>query len=74
LALSAFYATSLSAKRSPSCLRDLGERGVALSSLVEWLAQAESAQGSDVAQLKKEVTSADIERLLEELAWALRNA
>ena len=50
------------------------DTGEGLSGLVKWLARAESAPGRNSTSLQVEVTSADIEQLLNELAWALRSA
>jgi hypothetical protein len=68
------YKAASFAKAAPECLRGLGGDAAQLSGLVAWLSRAESAAGSYSTKLNIGVTSAEIQQLLDELAWALRNA
>jgi hypothetical protein len=74
LNLTAYYRAASSAKAAHACLRGPGAGAAQLSGLVDWLGRAESAQGRDSTHLEIGVTSAEIEQLLNALAWALRSA
>jgi hypothetical protein len=74
MALSAHYAAPVSASDTRNCLHSLDGSRSELSSLMQWLAQAQSTPGSDTTHLRTEVSHADVEQLLEALAWALRSA
>ena len=68
MALTAYYRTASAANAAPTCLGRRGAGEGQLSGLVKWLARAESAPGRNSTSLQVEVTSADIEQLLNELA------
>jgi hypothetical protein len=74
LSVRAEFETASAARDAPKCLRALGEAAAPLSRLVAWLTQAEVVAGSFSTQYNAGVTSGEIQELLDELAWALRNA
>jgi hypothetical protein len=75
--LSAQYKTGSAARAGAACWRALDANADARhgqwKTIASWLARAESSEGFGV-QLNLGVTSDDIQRLFDELAWALRSA
>lgn len=74
MSLRADYETATAAGVAPECLQTLGKRIEPLSRIAGWLAQASSEPGSFSTQLNVGVTNAEIQSLLDELAWTLRSA
>jgi hypothetical protein len=75
LTLAAHYKTASLANDAPACLQRLGpELGAQLPTLLAWLVRAQVGEGGASAQLSTGVNSNDIEKLFNELAWALRSA
>ena len=72
MSFNAEYATASAAQRGPACAAGLGASAGQLSRLISWLARAESAAEGYRTSLKIGVTSDEIEQLLNELAWMLR--
>jgi len=75
MTLAAHYKTASLANDAAACLQKVGpEVGDQMPTLLAWLARAQVGEGSGSAQLTIGVNSNDIEKLFNELAWALRSA
>jgi murein L,D-transpeptidase YcbB/YkuD len=74
LTLAAHYKTASLANDAPACLQKLDRELAQLPTLLAWLARAQVSEGGASAQLSMGVNSNDIEKLFNELAWALRSA
>jgi hypothetical protein len=75
MTLAAHYKTASLANDAPACLQKLHpELGAQMPTLLAWLARAQVSEGSGSSQLSTGVNSNDIEKLFNELAWALRSA
>jgi hypothetical protein len=73
--LTAHYKTGSAAREGAACWRalDVGPE-VPWKTIASWLARAEAGEGTFGVRLNLGVTSDDIQRLFDELAWALRSA
>jgi hypothetical protein len=71
--LTAQYKTASAARGAPACWRD-ADADASWKAIASFLARAEAGEGTFGAQLTLGVTSDDIQRLFDELAWALRSA
>ena len=75
IALTAHYKTASLANAAPACLRNLPpELRESMPTILGWLAQATAHERASSAQLTTGVTSEEIQKLFDELAWALRTA
>jgi hypothetical protein len=75
LSLAAHYETATRAREAGACLASAAtELGAQMPVLSSWLARAQAGEGGASAQLTMGVNSNDIEKLFNELAWALRSA
>ena len=74
MSLTAHYKNGALASAAAVCLRANGSDTPQLSRFVEWLAHAVSAPNSYSTKLQIGVRNEEIEQLLGELAWSLRNS
>ncbi len=74
ISLYAEYETLTAARAARQCLDRLGDGATPDAELLGWLARAQVAADSSATQLSSEVTNAQIQSLLDGLAWVLRTA
>lgn len=73
ISLHADYETSAAARAAAQCLHPVGGGAAPDSELLGWLARAQVAPDSSSTRLTTEVSNAQIQSLLDGLAWVLRS-